>query len=230
MPGGAETRLALCGNRVHYVVKCANNRQGPNTLANEVLGAELMKALRLPTAPWRTARYFPKYSPWAVCPFHHSGCDLHFASELIRPSDEGRLYSFLPTAFVHRVINRPDFTGALIFDIWAGSSDVRQALFVEAPRTGSFSAVFIDNGHLFGGPNWKFEMRPGIALCLDRTMYSEPFDKEAFFAASPHHDSRHMGPADRWPAIRRDRIRGPVPPCGRVAQPNGASSRCPAAL
>ena len=173
MPGGAETRLALCSNGNHYVVKCANNRQGPNTLANEVLAAELLKALSLPTVPWRSARYLPKYFPSAVCPFHHSGCSLHFASEFIRPSNGGSLYSFLPSTFAHRVVNRSDFIGALVFDVWAGSADTRQALFVEDLKSKSFKAVFIDNGHLFGGPHWKFDSRPGMAPCLDLAMYSD---------------------------------------------------------
>lgn len=173
MPGGAETRLALCSNGNHYVVKCANNRQGPNTLANEMLGAELLKALSLPTVPWRFAKYRPRYFPSAVCPFHHLSCPLHFASEFITPSNGGRLYNFLPSAFVHRVVNRTDFIGALVFDVWAGSADARQAVFVEDRESGTFNAVFIDNGHLFGGPYWKFGSRPGTALCLDLAIYPD---------------------------------------------------------
>jgi hypothetical protein len=169
MPGSAGALLALCDNEIPYVIKCANSFQGPNVLANEFIGSALMEALALPTARWQYARY----SSSADCPFNQSGCDLHFASELLRPSSDGRLYSFLPSTFVPRVENRPDFIGALVFDIWAGSSDVRQPVYVEDTESRTFKAVFIDNGHLFGGPYWEFALRPGTALCLDLSVYTD---------------------------------------------------------
>jgi hypothetical protein len=171
MPGGAGALLALCDNK-HYVIKCARNPQGPNVLANEVIGSALMDAFALPTARRRCA----KYSPSARCPFDHSENDLHFASELLEPSYGGRLYSFLPSSFVPRIENRSDFVGALVFDIWAGSTDVRQAVFVEDHKRRTFKAVFIDNGHLFGGPHWEFSLRPGTAICLDLNVYTDLLD------------------------------------------------------
>ena len=174
MPGSAGAQLALCDNKMRYIIKCANNLQGPNVLANEFIGTMLMNALTLPTAEWRLA----KYSSSAGFPCNNSECDLHFASELLKPSSEGRLYSFLPSCFVSRIENRPDFIGALVFDIWAGSTDVRQPIFVEDHKSRTFKAVFIDNGHLFGGPHWKFTLRPGIAICLDLSVYTDLFDPE----------------------------------------------------
>ena len=174
MPGSAGAQLALCDNKMRYVIKCTNNLQGPNVLANEFLGVALMNALALPTAEWRIA----KYSLSAACPCDHSECDLHFASELLKPSSEGRLYSYLPSSFVSRIENRPDFIGVLVFDIWAGSTDIRQAIYVEDHESRTFKAVFIDNGHLFGGPRWEFTLRPGIAICLDLSVYTDLFDPE----------------------------------------------------
>jgi hypothetical protein len=171
MPGSAGALLALCDDK-HYVIKCAKNPQGPNVLANELIGSALMDAFALPAA----RSLYARYSPSARCPFDHSENDLHFASELLRPSSEGRSYSFLPSSFVSRISNRPDFIGALVFDIWAGSTDVRQAIYIEDVKSRTFKAVFIDNGHLFGGPHWEFTLRPGIAICLDLNVYTDLFD------------------------------------------------------
>lgn len=178
LPGSSLAQLALCDDKNSYVIKCGNNSEGSNTLANEVIADLLMNALNLPTAQWRIATY----SSSAACPFHHSKCDLHFASELLKPSSNGRLYSFLPGSFVPRIENRPDFIGALVFDIWAGSTDVRQAVYVEDHKNRTFKAVFIDNGHLFGGPHWKFTLRPGTAICLDYTVYNDLLDPEVIEA------------------------------------------------
>jgi len=180
MPGGAQARLALCDNGLHYVVKCPNNPQGPNVLANEFIGSALLNALDLPTARWRPVRY-PSTLECVFEPDDHDRisypkCDLHFASELLSPSTEGRLYNFLPRSFVPRIENRSVFIGALVFDIWAGSTGVRQAVYVEDHLRRTFRALFVDNGQLFGGPNWEFKLRPGVALCLERDLYVDLFD------------------------------------------------------
>jgi len=178
--GGAKGRLSLCDDGIHYVINCPNNPRGPNVLANEFIGSVLLHALDLPTAQWRPVRY-----PSTLrCVFefdgrsrlHDSKCDLHFASELLRPSFEGRLYSYLPSSFVQRIENRRDFLGALVFDIWAGSTDIRRATYVEDYTKRTFKAVFIDNGHLFGGENWEFTLRPGVAICLERNLYADLID------------------------------------------------------
>jgi hypothetical protein len=67
----------------------------------------------------------------------------------------------------------------MVFDVWAGSADVRQAVYVEDFRSRTFRAVFIDNGHLFGGPKWRFDSRPGTGLCLERDVYAGLFDSAA---------------------------------------------------
>jgi len=180
MRGGAQSQLALCKYVTHYIIKCPNNPQGPNVLANELIASALMGALDLPTPRWRLARHS---SPFG-CEFElggksrlpHSKCDLHFASELLKPSSKGRLYSYLPSSFVQRIENRRDFLGALVFDVWAGSTDVRQAVYVEDHTRKTFKAVFIDNGHLFGGPNWDFVRRPGDSICLEKEVYADLFD------------------------------------------------------
>src|SRR5882757_9298135 len=53
MRGGSQPALIRCDDGKLYVVKFFNNPQGPNVLANEVLGNELLNALNLPTPRWK---------------------------------------------------------------------------------------------------------------------------------------------------------------------------------
>src|SRR6201986_3410595 len=54
MRGGSQPALIRCNDGKLYVVKFFNNPQGPNVLANEVLGHEILNALNLPTPRWKT--------------------------------------------------------------------------------------------------------------------------------------------------------------------------------
>jgi hypothetical protein len=56
---------------------------------------------------------------------------------------------------------------AWMVDICAGHADNRQALFQEDAK-GCLNAIFVDNGHLFGGP--KGEQRP----CILASRYLDP--------------------------------------------------------
>ena len=66
-PGGSQSRLVRCDDGKLYVLKMTPNPQGPNVLANEVLGSILMRGLGLPAPPWKpvainlkTLRLFPE--------------------------------------------------------------------------------------------------------------------------------------------------------------------------
>jgi hypothetical protein len=177
MPGGIQSQLVLCNGGIQYVIKCPNNPQGPNNLANEFIAARMMSAIGLPTPPSSAIRY--TFDHKYMCELNYqdileeSACDLHFASELVIPTRGGRLHSFLPSSFISRIENRDMFLGAFVFDIWAGSTDIRQALYVENQDTKTFKAVLIDNGHLFGGPHWKFSLKAGTAICLEKELSAQ---------------------------------------------------------
>jgi hypothetical protein len=64
-----------------------------------------------------------------------------------------------------------DFLGIHIFDLWTNHCDHRQSLFTTGDGNASFRAVFIDNGHLFGGPKWKLESRLGESFYLDKRFH-----------------------------------------------------------
>src|SRR6267154_6508568 len=90
MRGGSQPALIRCDDGKLYVVKFFNNPQGPNVLANEVLGNELLNALNLPTPRWKTvfiSRSFIEKNTEISFETHagHSSIEtgLHFGSEFL---------------------------------------------------------------------------------------------------------------------------------------------------
>jgi hypothetical protein len=126
MRGGSQPALIRCSDGKLYVVKFFNNKQGPNVLANEVLGNEFfLHAFNLPTPQWKPiliSKSFLKSN--AALSFDgpyranllQSG--LHFDSEFLGSVKVGAVYDWLPTAFSNRVTNTQDFVGIQIFDVW----------------------------------------------------------------------------------------------------------------
>jgi hypothetical protein len=185
MRGGSQPALIRCNDGKLYVVKFFNNPQGPNVLANEVLGNELLNALDLPSPRWRkvflsgsfieknTGIFFETHSGYSGI---ESG--LHFGSEFLGDEKTGQVYEWLPNAFCSRVANSKDFLGIRIFDVWTNHCDHRQSLYTTGNGNASFLAVFIDNGHLFGGPEWSRNSRRGESLSLDKRFHSNEWPAE----------------------------------------------------
>jgi len=178
MRGGSQPALIRCNDGKLYVVKFFNNPQGPNVLANEVLGNELLNVLNLPSPQWK--RVFISHSfikKNAGMSFEtHSGYSViesgfHFGSEFLGDEKTGCVYEWLPDAFCSRVANSKDFLGVHIFDLWTNHCDHRQSLYTTGDGNTSFMAVFIDNGHLFGGSDWARESRQGESLSLDKRFH-----------------------------------------------------------
>ena len=172
LPGGTGSLLALSDEGV-FVVKRRDNPQGPNTLANELLGTELMRLVGLPVPEWRFARYEASI-PLSLESQEQSWIlpsTLCFASRFLGSTTNHQHPSIFPPQSLHRLANRNAYIGAFVFDVWTGSSDRRQAIFMEDTEAEAFHATFIDNGSLFGGPGWTFRNRPGSHLCLDRSIY-----------------------------------------------------------
>jgi hypothetical protein len=98
----------------------------------------------------------------------------HFGSRF--RGDAVAVYDFLPNLLLHKVSNRGDFIGALMFDHWTSNADSRQAIFfrdlvrpaIPAPGHQGFIAEMIDNGSLFGGSDWTFQES------APKVMYSRP--------------------------------------------------------
>lgn len=177
MRGGSQPALIRCNDEKLYVVKFFNNQQGPNVLANEVLGNELLNAFNLPTPKWKPvfiSNFFIRENPEASFETQFGSfpieSGLHFGSEFLGGEHTGQVYEWLPSAFRNRMVNPEDFLGIHIFDVWANHCDHRQSLFATGDSNASIRAVFIDNGHLFGGPGWKLQRRQGESLYLDRRL------------------------------------------------------------
>jgi hypothetical protein len=104
MTGGSQSRLVMCDDSKLYVLKLHPNPQGPNVLANEALGAMLMKGLGLLTPQWRTLRLnlqslsiFPELVMGSVNGMTLPACGLHFGSEYLG-APEIDLFDFLPAS------------------------------------------------------------------------------------------------------------------------------------
>ena len=182
MRGGSQSILVRGEDEELYVVKLNDNEQGPNLLANEMLGSELLRATGLPTPPWKAIFLSEEF---LNCnPGLHFECKsgykpirsgLHFGSHFVMPKNGGAVYELLPSSFCRRISNPTDFLGIYIFDVWANHHDHRQALFSCDLMNPGVRANFVDNGHLFGSPHWCPKEKYGAAMHLDKNVYTVPW-------------------------------------------------------
>jgi hypothetical protein len=160
--GGAQSRLVLCNDGKLYVLKMHPNPQGPNILANEALGAMILRGLGLRAPRWKpvmidlkTVRFFPDLAMKSrENKITYPACGLHFGSEFLGGPDYD-LYDFMPKSYSHRLKDTTQRLAVYLFDIWASHRDQRQYLFQRIRGESLYDIFFIDNGHLFGGPNWS---------------------------------------------------------------------------
>jgi len=182
MHGGSQGILIRGDDDELYVVKCNNNPQGPNLLANEMLGSEMLHSVGLPTPKWKAILITDEF-------LHHnqslrfecsSGLGsiysgIHFGTRFVGQIEGTEVYDFLPSSFCRRIANAADFLGIYIFDVWANHHDHRQAVYSCRSEDPAIDAHFIDNGHLFGGPYWSTDEKYGAAMCLDQSLYTTPW-------------------------------------------------------
>jgi len=177
--GGSQSILAEASDGCLYVVKFANNLQGLNLAFNESMGTELYRALKLPVSPWRpvlVSDSFIERNPecWIQTPagLQRPAAGLCFGSRFL--GDPGtRLLEILPGSALNRIRNRKDFWLAWLVDICSGHRDNRQAIFRE-DLAGRLDAVFIDHGHMFGGPKGDEQCHPRASAYLDTRIYADP--------------------------------------------------------
>jgi hypothetical protein len=176
--GGSQPILAWASDGLLYVVKFANNLQGPNLLFNESAGSELYRACGLPVPEWRplaVSGSFLDKNP--DCWMQTEGGRLRPASGLCFGSrylgENGkRILEILPGSMFKRVHNQTSFWMAWLIDVCAEHVDNRQAIFVEDAE-GWLEAHFIDHGHLFGGPKADMKRNFGASRYLDPRIYGE---------------------------------------------------------
>lgn len=158
MNGSAQSLLVRDAESKLWVLKPRSHLQGPNALANELLGAKLCRALGL-TVPdcklMRVAEGFAEAESWLDSPRGKAPIQagLHFASRYIPNATGTDAYELIPPTLAAAIQGQSQCLGMLIFDVWAIHTDRRQALFtLEGPK---LFPTFFDNSHLFGGPNWQ---------------------------------------------------------------------------
>lgn len=174
--GGSQPILAEASDGKYYVVKFANNLQGPNVLFNESAGTELYRACGLPVPSWKPLLLSDSFLD------RNPGCWIQTDCESIRPQSglcfgsrflglEGKqLLEILPGNNYKRVENRQWFWTAWLLDVCARHNDHRQAVFVEHYDR-RLHTFFIDHGHLFGGPNGDRARKFSATRYLDPRIY-----------------------------------------------------------
>ena len=174
--GGSQPILAQASDGFLYVVKFANNLQGPNVLFNESAGSELFRACGVPVPDWRpliVSDSFLDRNPdcWMQTPEGQlrPASGLCYGSRFLGGNSK-RILEILPNSSFNRVRNQTTFWLAWLVDVCAEHCDNRQAIFVE-DSDHWISAYFVDHGHLFGGPNGELKKSFHVSRYLDARIY-----------------------------------------------------------
>jgi len=181
MRGGAQSVLLQCTDRQYVVVKMVGNPQGPNVLANEFIGSIVSSAVGLPVANgsfvYLSDEFIDRNSGiWFETP--EGRCrppaGVHFGSLFIgEPDGDSRPTDYISRSRVRYIRNRSAFLGMYILDVWSNHQDNRQAVLVNTFGKRESELHFVDHGHMFAGPHWKFSERLGLAYHLESSVYSD---------------------------------------------------------
>lgn len=185
MNGGSQSCLVGSSDNRFYVLKLANNPQGPNVLFNEALGALLANYLELPIPAWRPLYLEEDFirqnrDLWFEFPGRRTvppKPGLHFGSRVVARSDHQEIYEIVPSRWMERIRNPELLVGVLLFDIWTENIDRRQMLFIERPESRSLDLLFFDHGHLFRGPYGQRVLKsPEACLYYQQNSYKGAFE------------------------------------------------------
>ena len=199
MRGGAQAHLVEAEDGNFYVVKFTNNPQHRRILINEWLANALLRYLQVHVPDTAVIELTPEFIESSPDLYLTLGsrrepipAGLHFGSQLAVDPDRVAIFDFLPDALLHKIENRADFLGVLVFDKWVANADSRQAVFFRAkakgwtplkgetpPRMGFF-AQMIDHGFAFNGPHWEFHDSPIQGLYSRTSVYNEVTGMESF--------------------------------------------------
>jgi hypothetical protein len=185
MKGGSQSNLVRANDGKHYVVKMADNPDGPNVLANEHMGSLIARAVGLPVAEAKgilLSDSFIDNHPdlWFELQSGKRRPEkgLHFGSLLVgQTSGAERPTEYISPSRVNLITNREAFLGMYLLDVWANHQDNRQAILRSRSNNGQ-EVVFIDHGHMFGGPDWDFKEDHGSALHCETAVYANLWQDE----------------------------------------------------
>lgn len=199
MRGGAQAHLIEGEDGAFYVVKFVNNPQHRRILINEWLAASFLRYLQIHVADTALIELTPNFIASSPDLYLSIGPrrepvppGLHFGSKMAVHPDRVAVFDFLPDKLLHKIENRADFLGALVFDKWAANADSRQAVFFrakaktwtplkgETPARIGFFAQMIDHGYAFNGPHWDFPDSPIQGLYFRTTVYDDVRSLDSF--------------------------------------------------
>lgn len=226
MRGGAQAHLIEGDDAAFYVVKFTNNPQHRRILINEWLAAAFLRYLQIHVPDTALIELTPEFISASPDLYLSIGPrrepilrGLHFGSRMAVHPERVAVFDFLPDKLLHKIENRADFFGALVFDKWVANADSRQAVFFrarakawtplkgEAPARIGFFAQMIDHGFAFNGPHWEFQDSPIQGLYFRTTVYDEVRSLDSF---QPWLDMIENFPTEvvdaAWKEIPRDWI------------------------
>lgn len=173
--GSSHPILAGASDGLLYVVKMAGAGAGPNVLFNEAAGTELYAWAGLPGAAWRPVRLtrkllrqYRKFWP-AELAENCAESTLCFGSRYL--GGEG-VFEILASTMFKRIRNARDFWLAWLLDLCACHADNRQCIFAEDAQR-RLRSIFIDHGHMFGGPDGGRVPHSCTARYLDKRVYGD---------------------------------------------------------
>jgi hypothetical protein len=161
---------------------------GRKGVLNELIGAELMQRMGLPTPGWALINVpepFLDSQPEGFVFTQdnvrvHPRAGFHFGSKLVLPKEGEMTYQIIPSKWVNRVENRSSFLGALVLDLWTNNCDRRQTVFYGRTTTGTVLRVlFIDNDHMFGGPSQDKTLDIRRTTVMNRLFFRDLWTEQA---------------------------------------------------
>jgi hypothetical protein len=192
MRGGAQAHLIEGEDGGYYVVKFTNNPQHRRILVNEWLASALLRYLQIQIPETVAIELLPEFidsSPELYLAIgtrrERVPAGVHFGSRMAVHPERVAIFDFLPDKLLHKLENRADFLGVLVFDKWVSNVDSRQAVFFraraktwtplkgETPARVGFFAQMIDHGFAFSGPHWDFQDSPVQGLYSRHSVYEE---------------------------------------------------------
>jgi hypothetical protein len=171
----SQSFLAEASDGAIYVVKLADNQLGENLLFNEMAGTELYRACGLPVAPWRpvlvTKDFIqsPQYLREAT-EGRERPSGVFFGSSYLDRNCKN-FFQIIPGSYFPRIRNPAALWLAWLVDTCASHTKNRQAIFVERENR-ELDPVFIDFGHMFGGPKGNQEAHFMASQYGDKRIYS----------------------------------------------------------
>lgn len=180
--GQSHPSLAATRDGALYVMK-PHGFPGGRGLMNEVIGTEIARYLRLPVPPWDMLAMDEAFLSANPEIWYRAGATvirpkagIHFGSRLVTGKGSERVYQIIPSTWISRVVNREDFAGMLILDLWMNHCDRRQAVYVGTQQ--QLRAVFVDNDHILGGRFGSDETCARRAMTPDLATYRGIWQEE----------------------------------------------------